>query len=208
VSDGLGCAGERLHGVQSERDDAAIGQDSLGWRGADVGLGSSTVHLDQPAAMLGCWGVYDVEPSVAAKCHLGERLNCHRGPRRCCEALLFGLSCALARIKDDGLHQVFPSGAGLLLRPRRPSTAVDERERPTWRAFRRSFSTYAAGLSADVDNGELSSARRGSRRRHDPDGSNATSPLNCCRGGVGGRAARGSIAKGSERCSISGVCVC
>src|ERR1700730_3606791 len=55
-----------------------------------------------------------------------------------------------------------------LLRPRRPSTAVDERERPTWRAFRRSFSTYAAGLSADVGNGELSSARRGHRRRHDP----------------------------------------
>src|ERR1700680_2815602 len=71
-----------------------------------------------------------------------------------------------------------------LLRPRRPSTAVDERERPTWRAFRRSFSTFAVGLSADVGNGELSSARRGSRRRHDPDGSNATSPLNCCRGGV------------------------
>src|ERR1700730_2916524 len=26
-----------------------------------------------------------------------------------------------------------------LLRPRRPSTAVDERERPTWKAYRRSF---------------------------------------------------------------------
>src|SRR5712671_3516836 len=71
-----------------------------------------------------------------------------------------------------------------LLRPRRPSTAVDERERPTWRAFRRSFSTFAAGLSADVGNGELSSARRGSRRRHDPDGSDAASPLDSCRGGV------------------------
>src|ERR1700730_1546661 len=71
-----------------------------------------------------------------------------------------------------------------LLRPRRPSTAVDERERPTWRAYRRSFSTFAAGLSADVGNGELASARRGSRRRHDPDGSNAANPLNCCRRGV------------------------
>src|SRR5216683_3046788 len=76
-------------------------------------------------------------------------------------------------------------GAGCpLLRPRHPSTAVDERERPTRRAFRRSFSTYAAGLSADVGNGELSSAREKSRRRRDPDGSNAASPLNFCRGGV------------------------
>src|SRR5882757_11398297 len=91
-----------------------------------------------------------------------------------------------------------------LLRPRRPSTAVDERERPTWRAFRRSFSTFAAGLSADVGNGELSSAREGSRRRHDPDGSDAASPLNCYRGGVADYSSSVNCAGISRRGPYSG----
>src|ERR1700682_1653409 len=76
-------------------------------------------------------------------------------------------------------------GSGMLLRPRPPSTAVDEGEAGAdLEGFRRGFSTCTAGLSADVGNGELASAREGSRRRHDPDGSDATSPLNYCRGGV------------------------
>src|ERR1700736_2024601 len=75
----------------------------------------------------------------------------------------------------------------MLLRPRPSSTAVDEGEAGAdLEGFRRGFSTCTAGLSADVGNDELSSAREGSRRRHDPDGSEATSPLNCCRGGWGG----------------------
>src|SRR3984893_10970301 len=73
----------------------------------------------------------------------------------------------------------------MLLRPRPPSTAVDEGEAGAdLEGFRRGFSTCTAGLSADVGNGELSSAREGSRRRHDPDGSDATRPLDCCQGGV------------------------
>src|ERR1700730_8662266 len=73
----------------------------------------------------------------------------------------------------------------MLLRPRPPSTAVDEGEPGAdLEGFRHGFSAYTAGLSADVGNGELSSAREWSRRRHDPDGSDAASPLNCCRAGV------------------------
>jgi len=73
----------------------------------------------------------------------------------------------------------------MLLRPRPPSTAVDEGETGAdLEGFRRGFSTCTAGLSADVGNGEISSARDWSRRRHDPDGSDAPSPLDCCQGGV------------------------
>jgi hypothetical protein len=55
---------------------------------------------------------------------------------------------------------------------------------PTWRASSVVFLYSPRGLSADVGNGEISSARDWPRRRRDPDGSDATSPLNCCRGGV------------------------
>ena len=66
-----------------------------------------------------------------------------------------------------------------------PSTAVNEGEAGAdLEASAVVFLYSPRGLSADVGNGELASARRGSRRRHDPDGSDATSPLNCCRGGV------------------------
>src|SRR5690242_3884971 len=75
-------------------------------------------------------------------------------------------------------------GSGMLLRPRPPSTAVDEGERPTWRASSVVFLYSPRGLSADLGNGELASVREWSRRRHDPDGSNAASPLDCCQGGV------------------------
>jgi hypothetical protein len=54
----------------------------------------------------------------------------------------------------------FLSGAGLLPTPRSSSTAVDEDERPTWRASPRFF-YIRRGAERDVGNGELSSAREG-----------------------------------------------
>ena len=64
MTDGFGSAGERLHGVQSERYNSAIGQNRLGRRGADVRTGPGPVGLDKPASMFGGWGVYDVDPKT------------------------------------------------------------------------------------------------------------------------------------------------
>src|ERR1700730_8107624 len=73
----------------------------------------------------------------------------------------------------------------MLLRPRPPSTAVDEGEAGA------DLEGVLGGLSIFTTRAErqrrqrrVSSARDWSRRRRDPDGSDATSPLNCCRGGV------------------------
>jgi hypothetical protein len=66
------------------------------------------VRLDQTGSVLGGRGVYDVEPPIAAERHLSQGSNCHRGPRRCRKALLFGLPGAFPRIEDDGLHRVLP----------------------------------------------------------------------------------------------------